>query len=70
MTTKLAIAIDLDQLRELMEEFINEYPPDSPSVVEYQWRFSTFLFWLQRRQETTNESKDSIKNLQLVTPTK
>jgi hypothetical protein len=53
-TPKLAIAIDLEQLQALMEEFIDEYSPDNPSLIEYQWRFSTFLYWLRKRQETIN----------------
>jgi len=57
---KLAIAIDLDRLQRLMEEFIDEYAPDNPSVTEYQWRFSTFLYWLRRkRQEMSDETKQN-----------
>jgi hypothetical protein len=49
-TTKTAIAIDLDQLRRLMREFIDERAPDSSSVTEYEWRFETFLQWLSKRR--------------------
>lgn len=52
---RTGIVIDLDYLRDLMREFIDEYPPDNPSRTEYEWRFSTFLYWLQKRMETTNE---------------
>ena len=41
--TKTAIAIDSDQLRGYMREFIDEHAPDSSSVTEYEWRFETFL---------------------------
>jgi len=48
--TKTAIAIDLDQLRNYMREFIDERVPDSSSVTEYEWRFETFLQWLSKRR--------------------
>lgn len=56
LPAKAAVVINLSELQRLMDQFINEYSPDNPSVTEYQWRFSTFLFWLrkQQRQETTN----------------
>lgn len=52
---KQAIAIDLDHLRELMREFLDEmqhrghvteYGPDSLS----DWKFETFLQWVANRQ--------------------
>jgi hypothetical protein len=54
---KVGIAIDLDQLQALMQEFIDEHPPDNPSRTEYEWRFSTFLYWLRKRMEIIDESK-------------
>ena len=54
--TRLGIAIDMDALQVLMREFINEYPPDSPSRTEYEWRFSTFLYWLRKRRESPDSN--------------
>jgi hypothetical protein len=48
--TKARIAIDLDQLRGYMREFIDERAPDISSVTEYEWRLETFLQWLKNRQ--------------------
>lgn len=64
MTTpppKLGIAIDLDQLRGLMQEFLVEkvregqaaaYGPESLT----DWKFETFLQWLSKRREPTNDN--------------
>ncbi len=51
LPTKLGITIDLGQLSALMREFIDEYPADNPCRTEYEWRFSTFLYWLRKRRE-------------------
>jgi hypothetical protein len=54
-TAKLAIAIDLDELRGLMREFVNEQEDDEELKVSLDWTFETFLQWLRRkRQETTD----------------
>lgn len=53
MGAKTAIAINLGQLRDLMREFVNECAPNS---FEYEWRFSTFLAWLQKRQESSDSN--------------
>lgn len=46
---KLGIVINLDDLRSLMREFIDEHPPlDRPP---YEWRFETFLQWLKLHRE-------------------
>ena len=49
-TTKLAIAIDLDQLRALMREFVNEQEPDPDRRVGLEWTMEIFLQWLLKRQ--------------------
>lgn len=55
MTTKLAIAIDLDQLRDLMQEFIERTDVGQLNPLTSQLLFSSFLVWLrQQQQETTN----------------
>jgi hypothetical protein len=61
MTTKLAIAIDLDQLRQLMAEFCSEVAGGGgPMDMERRMHLSTFLTWLrQKRQETSNETKQN-----------
>ena len=67
-TTKLAIAIDLDELRGLMREFIDEQKRDYPEQYEIELTFEVFLQWLRKRQETMNESQseNSPKNLQPI----
>lgn len=55
--TKLAIAIDLDELRKLMREFLNDMETKGHATVFSRdsltdWKFEVFLQWLQRRQET------------------
>jgi hypothetical protein len=47
--TKAGIAIDLDQLRDLMREFMSEVVTDDDNNV-YAWPFETFLQWLKNRQ--------------------
>jgi len=54
--TKLAIAIDLDELRELMREFVDECKEEFPEQYETELTFEVFLQWLRKRMETTNES--------------
>jgi hypothetical protein len=55
MTTKLAIAIDLDRLRGLMREFIDEHEKDDELKVSLDWTFELFLQWvIRRRQQETN----------------
>jgi 2-phosphoglycerate kinase len=55
-SSRLGITIDLDQLRELMRQFIDEHVQDSSLAIKYEWRFSTFLAWLDKRQkEKENE---------------
>jgi hypothetical protein len=54
MSTKLAIAIDLDQLRDLMREFMSEVVTDDDNNI-YAWPFETFLQWvMKRRREAAN----------------
>lgn len=48
-TTKLAIAIDLDQLAALTREYLAQLPPRDR--LESQLRFSHFLMFLRKRQE-------------------
>jgi hypothetical protein len=55
-TTKLAIAINLDQLRDLMREFMSEVVTDDDNNI-YAWPFETFLQWAKKRQETTHGKK-------------
>lgn len=49
MTTKLAIAIDLDELRRLMREFTDSRVVIS-EVPSYELRFEHFLQWLRRKR--------------------
>jgi hypothetical protein len=49
MTTKAGIAIDLDQLRSYMREFMSEVVTDEDSNI-YAWPFETFLQWLSKRR--------------------
>jgi hypothetical protein len=54
MSTKLAIAIDLDQLRDLMRQFMSEVVTDDDDNV-YAWPFETFLQWaMKRRREAVD----------------
>lgn len=46
---RLGIVINLDDLRSLMREFINEQVGNDKHL--YEWRFETFLQWLQTRRE-------------------
>jgi hypothetical protein len=61
---KLAIVINLDHLRSLMCEFLNEmetrghtttFGPESLT----DWKFEAFLQWARRRQEDTNAKKST-----------
>lgn len=60
--SKLAIAIDLDELRELrrlMREFMetNVFEGETDRYA-YEWRFEHFLLWLRRkRQEQPHEQR-------------
>jgi len=54
-STKLAIAISLDQFRDLVKEFAREHEQDEELRISLEWTFELFLQWLVRkRQETTN----------------
>jgi hypothetical protein len=48
--TKLAIAIDLDQLRALMREFIDERK-EYGEQTETELTFGLFLQWVKKQQE-------------------
>jgi len=50
-TTRLGIAIDLDQLRGLMREFIDEAAGETEDIPAYEWRFERFLQWAKRKRE-------------------
>ena len=57
---KTAITIDLNDLRTLMRQFIDEVEVNS-SRTHMEWTFETFLQWLRRkRQETTDEQSTTI----------
>lgn len=49
---RLGIAIDLDQLRALMAEFITETDVGQVNQTVTELLFSGFLIWLRGRQET------------------
>ena len=68
-SAKLAIAIDLNQLRALMREFVNEQEPDADRRVGLEWTMEVFLQWLRKRMEAKRESENGLTNLRLVTPT-
>jgi hypothetical protein len=51
MTTKPAIAINLNQLRDLMREFMSEVVTDDDNNI-YAWPFETFLQWAKKRQQS------------------
>jgi len=49
------IVIDLDELRQLMREFIDEAVGEAEDLPAYEWRFERFLQWLRlKRQETSD----------------
>ena len=48
-TTKLAIAIDLDQLRESIQQYVATLAPCDR--LETQLRMSTFLAWLAKQRQ-------------------
>lgn len=50
VTTKLAIVINEQRLRQLMLEFLREQNYDDSELL-YQLKFSEFMLWLQRRQQ-------------------
>jgi len=68
-TTRLGIAIDLDGLRQLMREFIDEHEKDEELKVSLDWTFETFLQWLRKRQEMNNEAKTTYTQQQAVNST-
>jgi hypothetical protein len=45
----LGITIDLDQLRDLMRQFMSEVVIDDDDNI-YAWPFETFLQWAMRRR--------------------
>jgi hypothetical protein len=50
-TKRLGIAIDLDQLRALMNEFVaTHFGPLADDRYSYEYPFETFLQWLKNRQ--------------------
>lgn len=57
MTTNLAIAIDLDQLRELMREFVaTRFGPVADERYDYEYRFEIFPQWLVRKRQETKSA--------------
>lgn len=67
---KLGIAIDYNQWRLLLREFIDEVAGhDADLKVTMEWTMETWLQWLGKRQETINEYPNGTTNLRLVTPT-
>jgi hypothetical protein len=72
VTTKLAIAIDLDQLRDLMREFINhvtltdDLEVDTDDHVDMEWTFEMFLQWLKKRQEITHGHQKESGKIRLL----
>jgi len=49
-TPRLGIAINLDELRESMTDYIDEVLPKDEQLLE-SMRFSKFLLWLSKRQQ-------------------
>ena len=60
MTTKQAIVINLNELRDLMREFADEHDPDGENLLA--WTFSTFIQWLVKRKETTNGKQTEVQH--------
>ena len=57
MSTKLAIVINLDRLKQLLLEFLaerEEFSSDDDNL-KRQLLFSEFLSWARKRQEQSNE---------------
>lgn len=52
---KLAIAIDLDDLSALMDEYVDSQGLDIKGALT----LSMFLLWLRKRQETSDETKQN-----------
>jgi hypothetical protein len=66
---KLGITIDYSEWRLLLREFIDEVAGhDADLKVTMEWTMETWLQWLRKRQETTNEHPNGTTNLRLVTP--
>lgn len=55
MSTKLAIAINLNDLEALICEYVQTLEPHARLTT--QLTFSMFVLWLRKRQETTNAMK-------------
>jgi hypothetical protein len=73
MTTKLAIAIDLDRLRALAQEHIIAMGGDGSNDIMERLTLSSFIEWL--RQEKTNETqtnrtKKTADSTTTISPTK
>ena len=52
-STKLAIAIDLDQLRALAHEYIAAMGGDGSNDITERLTLSSFIEWLRQKQQTT-----------------
>ena len=61
--TKTAIVIDIDQLRDLMQEFIDEMKQRGHATIYgadslEDWKLETFLQWLRNKQKEQSNVKE------------
>lgn len=61
MSAKIAIAIELDELRLLMHEYIvEELNDDQSDNILRQMYLGHFLLWLKKRQESITKEQPSV----------
>jgi hypothetical protein len=65
-TTKLAIAIDLDQLRGLMHRFITETAAGQFDPLMTKLLFSSFLIWFNNRRKSAMNIRAISRALELT----
>ena len=54
---KIAIAIDLDEWRQVLRQFVDEVAgPDADLKVTMEWTMETWLQWLKKKRESTNDN--------------
>ena len=59
--TRLGIAIDLDSLRQLMREFIDEVAgADADLKVTMEWTMEAWLQWLRKKREAGTNNQQHL----------
>lgn len=54
---KSGIVGPLDQIRDLMREFIQDAIAENEDIPAYEWRFERFLQWAARREKEKIDEK-------------